>query len=722
MNRPSWKRYEISAATRRVVRRWRREVRWRDPSASLDAVRALAQTASIPATEASVRALALQALHQLSEPVHLDAVCAVWADRLGPQPLDQLIIDHAWIASWPPHARVRSALFLQRPEALADDDGEVAEVLVGLADSGGELGRAAADALRLLRAPHAQEEVCRAAVQDGSGPALAAAMAGGFRPRDPGRRAALLFLGGRHEEYAELDYDGALLRAVHAAADAPLRDRLARIARQSGRLDWVGVVTGADRLGKLSGDEWDATASILVEGSRFADLWHLVLVAPPLRSADLLRRIGAGGWTPDDDSIRAACDELVRLARECGQRPVTRQLVPGALGYHAVRALATDPAANLLISGHDKGQIRLWHLPSVEPAGTIAASPGTVTSLAVSPDGRLLAAGGSASLSLRHLPSGRTTGRTKYGQSVTGLGFSPDGTKLISSDGSSTTLWKVPSLVRHRKLLQHETVHNLVVGPGGYAIAAKYRGTTAWILPSGDLVADLPSPAAHGPMAFSNEGRVAAGQDDGTVRVWRLPASEAEATLYGHAAATPWRGAALSALAITPDGVLVASGDLNGKLRVWRLPAAEPITTMDEHPHEITKLAITAGGELLASGDRRGQLRLWHLPSGAEAGVLGELGSEITSLAALPGGELVAGCGDGAVHLWLPRILTIGAVPLDRISPDDVRALRSRIDRSPGERPWIELITALVRLRHQHDIEVGAVKTGSETDIDLGGA
>ncbi len=699
--------------TGRVVRQWLRDVQRLPPACSRAKVVSLAHAAGAFGTAVKLRALILRQLGELSDQGLVDAVCEVWATRTDQQPLDQLIGDRGWIASGPAPLRVRTALFARRPEALADGDREVARDLVQLAEDklNLEQSRLARAALEQLRDQQAREEVCRAAVEDGSGAALAAAVTAGFRPHDPGRLAALLYLGGNPEAYAELDYDGALLRAVHAAADPALRQRLATVARQSGRLDWVRAVTHPDGLATLSGEEWDTGTRILIEGRRWSDLWQLALAAPPQRAAELLRVIDASGWAPGNESTRSDFTTLADLARVCVGPPMQWQLRPPYTERGARCQLAVSADARLLVAGGHGGKVSLWRLPSAAPAGTIDATPGMMTCLAISPDGRLLAVGGTSSLDLWHLPSGESAGRLD--RRCGGVGFSPDGSVLITGEHRGPTrMWTLPSLTPGRALLDHATVSDLVIGPAGHAVVTADDAITAWSVPSGEPVGILGPVAIERPLAFGRAGQFAAALADGSVRFWRLPSDRAEAILPGAPPADAYRPQAVSALAITPDGHLVG-GDQAGTIRLWGPAAAAPVRTLDGHRSAITRLAVTVQGALLFSADAAGRVRRWRLPSGEDAGVVGTLGSQVTSLLALPSGELVAGCDDGSVHLW-SRLLTLGAVPVEQIGPATAHALSSQIDETPGERQWIELICTLVRLRHRYDIEVD----GADRDTD----
>jgi WD40 repeat protein len=139
-----------------------------------------------------------------------------------------------------------------------------------------------------------------------------------------------------------------------------------------------------------------------------------------------------------------------------------------------------------------------------------------ISSLAFSPDGKLLAWFAGHTISVRHVATGKEYASIDGADATYTLSFSPDGTKLAWGEGKSVALWDVLKK-------QH-----------------------------------LPALAAHNDyvlvIAFSPDGKLlASGSNDATVRIWDLNTAGVRHVLKGHEEY-------VTALAFSPDGAKLFSG------------------------------------------------------------------------------------------------------------------------------------------------------------------
>jgi WD40 repeat protein len=508
----------------------------------------------------------------------------------------------------------------------------------------------------------AQEALCRLMVEHGHPLACQIVLAAQYLPRDEHLRTLFYFLTGQWEAYESLDFDQSLLKAAYEAADEGLRGQIVAGVRKAGRAEWVGVIAvgrRGQRLKEMTDGEWEAALAVLEEEEGWAAMWRLAQAAPAVWSLRLLRRLNQTGWRPREGVEREGFAELVQLTEGCGgEIPRLEALRRGQvvlrgdkdlLGRprHPIRSLAISPDGRLLASGSGDQAVRLWSLPDGTALKTRRAPVVRVSAdcLAFSPDGRMLAGSGA-------LPSGEQINRIR--------------------------LWQMPDGKVLKTLFEHrDAIECLAFSPHGQVLASGSRDTTIrlWHLSTWFVVKILPDPnyfqvdtlqghtGAVRCLAIGPDRRLlvsGGGPGDGTVRLWCLPHGTPLSVLEGHTSE-------VTCLAISPSGSLLASGSGDTTVRLWRLPGRVALKTLQSwrppdwaapkalegHIGRISSLAISPNGQVLASGSLDGTVRLWRLPDGAALETLRGHEGGVHCLAVSPDGRVLASGGeDNAVRLW----------------------------------------------------------------------
>ncbi len=282
-------------------------------------------------------------------------------------------------------------------------------------------------------------------------------------------------------------------------------------------------------------------------------------------------------------------------------------------------ALAFLPDGKLVVAGGRPGQegdVRVYDL-SAPPAKTedgvaylngvgdpkvmlaqLADSDDSVLCLALSPDGKKLAAGGcDRQVRVWDLSAGVTAAKLEqtvenHADWVLGVALSPDGTKLLTASRDKTA--KVWDLAKQESVMTFPDHQNPV-----YAVAAKADGKMAFSVGADKTLRlwrvggdgkQVRATPGHGDEVFKVVGHVgqavlATCSADKTVRLWKEDGSPLR-TLTG-------LNDQVYAVAISPDGQRVAAGAWDGEVRVWNVADGKPVLGFNASPGYPPKSAAS---------------------------------------------------------------------------------------------------------------------------------
>lgn len=484
------------------------------------------------------------------------------------------------------------------------------------------------------------------------------------------------------------------------------------------RITGRGLPERPDDLPEAEAD-WSRTVEQLAQEGRLEDLWRLALWAAPVRAAPLLRLLEEKGFRPRSKQLRPQFGALVAAARTCPPRPprglvfervATLRL---SLDYGQMSSLAISPDGTLLAGGGTIGPVHLWHLPDGTPAGVLDG-PG-VWALEITPDGRFLLGAGSGlstgAVRIWELPSGRPVADLPY-PGVRCLAVTTD-SRLVAAGSTDGTvrLWELPGTTHVRTLTGPDWgAHRLAVRPDGLLLAAAagngqidpeagYGCVQLWHLPSGEPAGTISLGGARiDPITFTADGLLAGVCADGQVRLWEAPSGTPVATLDGNLASA-WE------IATARSGQLLFAGGFDGSVRVWDVASRQQLAVRRHH-ERVRCVAAAPDGTYLVAGDL-GRGLVWRELPTAEPAVYRDAG-RMQAVAVSPDGETVISGHDGGTGaVWRPLLPRLAGTPRSGVKGDwketlhersALLDLRNRAEHAPeAERAWIDLVIALAR-------------------------
>ena len=365
----------------------------------------------------------------------------------------------------------------------------------------------------------------------------------------------------------------------------------------------------------------------------------------------------------------AGSDGFVRLWDAAGRRQEAKLQAP------SVSDVAFSPDGRLLAAATGDAAV-VWNVGSRRPIGPPFSRGGrTAIHIGFSPDGRMLAVAGIDAVSVwdvRTRAETRLSGRA----GIDAIAFHPDGRRLaVARANGPVELWDVNAPQSGpRRLPALRSATALAFSPDGKRLAAAGTGGRITLL---DFASGRPLPVplvghtdSAGGLAFAPSGRLLAStSDDGTAILW-------DARDDPRAAQLAYEDAPVASVAASADGTVLAAAN-DSEVLVWTLRGGT-VVRRRVRGEGILKVALSGDGRTLAAGTQAGGVLVTHAAGGqvrrlpAQEQVIGvALDDDATTLAAsLQNGNVLLG-GTSRLGRPLPRDRTQPPLALDlALSPD----------------------------------------------------
>jgi len=347
-------------------------------------------------------------------------------------------------------------------------------------------------------------------------------------------------------------------------------------------------------------------------------LWDVALGKDRLGDDKMTGAAGALAYSPDGQVLAAVCgDNAVRL-----WDPVSGKLLHRLPGHERrVGQIAYSPDGRMLATADwdidldEKGgvtgreTVRVWQTSTGKELYTV---PGNCP-VAFAPDSRTLVTTSRAELSFWNAGTGKGLRKltTKHkGQNYTKVGtlaFSPDGTILASGGSGDGTvcLWDVATAKELRRFsVKEHRIAGLTFSPDGKTVAVGAADTGTISLWEVATAKEYRRWAGfQGSLTFSSDGRMlAAAGPAATVCFWEVATGKQRRSLAGHLQG-------VGGVALSPDGATVASAGYDRTILIWDVFEAGPgVGKLESAWHDLSaedaSTAYRALGSLRAAKER----------------------------------------------------------------------------------------------------------------------
>ncbi len=318
------------------------------------------------------------------------------------------------------------------------------------------------------------------------------------------------------------------------------------------------------------------------------------------------------------------------------------------------------------LNGHNFSNLAIWqadlqgvNLHNVNFANSNLAKSvftqkfGSITPVVFSPDGDILAVGGSL--------GNIFLWKTKDGQQlflcqrhagwVSSVAFSPDGQMIASGSSDHTIkLWDIKTGQCLHILQEHiYGVNSVSFSPNSQMIASGSNDRTVklWNVETGQCLHALEEHTnVIWSVTFSPDGQmIASGSNDHTIKLWDVKTGQCLHTFQGHTYG-------VNSIAFSPNGQMIASGSSDQTVKLWKVRTGQCLHTFQVEKHQLIKsVSFSPNGQIIASSVDQ-TVKLWNVETGRYFNTLQGHTNIICSIAFSPNGKTIASSADRTVKLW----------------------------------------------------------------------
>ena len=289
-----------------------------------------------------------------------------------------------------------------------------------------------------------------------------------------------------------------------------------------------------------------------------------------------------------------------------------------------VLALAASRDGSLLAASQGEAVV-VRAFPGGAPRGVVLAGGAFVTSVAIHPQGRFLAAGGRGEVRLYAMENGAPGARPErvlgpHAGRVQGVAFSRDGALVLAgagipSRGGELGVWETATGNLLHRIAEHaDTVLAVAVSPDGTQVVTASADRMIHIheIASGKRLRRFMGHSHHvNSVSFSPDGRsLVSGGSEREVKLWSVERPLPTRTIAGH------EGEVYAALFL-PDGNRLVSASADRTVRIWTVSDGKLERTFGgEAADQIYALALLDDGKLVASAGRDRTVRIHETATG----------------------------------------------------------------------------------------------------------
>ncbi|RMJ28111.1 hypothetical protein PHISP_01051 [Aspergillus sp. HF37] len=352
-----------------------------------------------------------------------------------------------------------------------------------------------------------------------------------------------------------------------------------------------------------------------------------------------------------------------------------------------VASLAVSPDGALLASGAGDGGIDMWNTSTWSKERTLAHLIGHAPSLNFSPDGRRLLSCAGNTVFIWDVSTGvkLQSVNSEYVDGMCPVFIGNTDVVSTASEGA-IQIWNVETgVVVQRTFAMHDThntrIYSLLAVPNSQNLVVletvlNIMELQVWNLANGCRLKTLARYSDHtipSLVLFPGGNHLAVGLQGGAVQIWDIYTGTLQRQIYV--------GGIIYRLAVSRSGESVAIGSPTG-LHIYNTKVKVPQVVSARHSTSVSCLTLSPRKTWLATGTRNGTIGIWDR---ATAALIRELQGHTASIDTLTispnGSSLISSSADYSIRIWDAETWTAvhvpqahyGAIASIAFSPDEAQ-------------------------------------------------
>lgn len=291
-----------------------------------------------------------------------------------------------------------------------------------------------------------------------------------------------------------------------------------------------------------------------------------------------------------------------------------------------------------------------------DQSNQLLAHKNAAQTVAISPDGQLIATGGQDKMIKLWRRDGKLLGSWRgHKDIVTAVEFTPDGQRLVSASWDQTIkLWNLEDTVLRTIQGHQDLIRSIAISPEGQHIASGSEDGTVklWRLDGTLLNTLIGHKDAVWSVTFSPDGQMLASSGfDNTIKLWNLDGTLLKTLKGVNQGNQSSEFDHIVSLVFSPDGQRLAAGTWYNRIQIWQHDGTL-VQTLEGHESTVISLAFSPNGQTLASASWDDTIKLWSI-EGILLHTIQANQEGIWQITFSPDGQTLMSSGvNGTLRLW----------------------------------------------------------------------